>query len=602
MVVLLIWLCFALASAQEVRLDRIASGLASPTDIQSAGDGTGRLFFVQQNGIVRIFRNGALVDTPFLDIRGKTNPGGERGLLGLAFPPDYVNKRYFYVNYTDRQGNTVIARYRTTANSDIADPASEAVVMTVAQPFANHNGGQLRFGPDGYLYIGLGDGGSAGDPQRHGQNRRSRLGKLLRIDTESDLSQFRIPPANPFVNDSSALPEIWALGLRNPWRFSFDRATGDLWIADVGQDRAEEINFQPASSRGGENYGWNQMEGFQCFTPGCVTSAFTAPVAEYDHSQGCSVTGGHVYRGSQWANLQGTYLYADYCSGRLWGLKRENSQWVTSLLLTTRLPISTFGEGEDGEIYLANMSSGEIFHVVGTRKPSFTAASVVNAASNIPGIVPGSAATIYATGVKDADGITGADRIPLPVTLADVRVTVNGRTAPLYAVARSNGIEQINIQVPFETETNQPATVVIQRGTDLSNSVPVPVLALQPGIFTTDGTRAIVVHADNTLVTAASPLRSGESVYFYVAGLGAVDHTPATGEAAPRNPLARALTNPVVTIAGQIAELQFAGLAPDFVGVYQVNVVVPAGLPSGDQAMVVTSQGATSAIALVPVP
>jgi uncharacterized protein (TIGR03437 family) len=597
---LLIWFCFVLAAgAQDFRLNRIVSGLTNPTDIQAAGDGSGRLFFVQQNGIIRVFRGGVLADAPFLDIRGKTNPGGERGLLGLAFPPDYANKGYFYVNYTDRQGNTVIARYRTTANPDVADPSTETVVMNVAQPFANHNGGQLRFGPDGYLYIGLGDGGSAGDPQRNGQNRRARLGKMLRVDVESDLSQVRIPPSNPFVNDSSYLPEIWALGLRNPWRYSFDRSTGDLWIADVGQNRAEEIDFQPASSKGGENYGWNQMEGFQCYIAGCNSSAFTLPVLEYGREQGCSVTGGHVYRGSQWSNLQGLYVYADYCTGRIWGLRRENNRWVNALLLNTGMPISTFGEAEDGEIYVANIASGEIFQLTGKRIPSFSAASVVNAASNVPGLVPGSAATIYAAGVKDAEGTVGADRIPLPGILDSVQVTVNGRVAPLYAVARVNGREQINFQVPFETETSQPATVIVRRGTDLSGPVTVPVLVNQPGIFTTDGTRAIVVHADNTLVSSASPLGGGESVYFYVSGLGAVDNTPATGQGGPRTPLARALVGPVVTVGGRAADVFFAGLAPDFVGLYQVNFVVPQGLAGGDREIVVTAGGVSSPAGLV---
>jgi uncharacterized protein (TIGR03437 family) len=589
-------------SAQEIQLNRIASGLNAPTDIQAAGDGSGRLFFVQQNGIIRVFRNGALVPTPFLDIQSKTRGGGERGLLGLAFPPDYASKGHFYVNYTDLQGDTVIARYRVTGNPDAADPSSETIVLRVDQPFPNHNGGQLRFGSrDGYLYIGLGDGGSGGDPQRNAQNRRARLGKMLRIDVESDLTQIRIPPDNPFVNDPGTLPEIWALGLRNPWRYSFDQATGDLWIADVGQNRAEEVNFQPASSRGGENYGWNLMEGLQCLSPGCNASQFTLPVLEYSRDEGCSVSGGHVYRGSRWTNLMGVYLYSDYCSGRIWGVRREADRWVSTLLLNSGKSVSTFGEAEDGEIYLADISSGEIFHVVGTRRPTFTAASVVNAASTVPGLVPGSAATIFTAGVLDQEGTVSADRIPLPESLAGVRVEVNGRVVPLYAVARVGTQEQINFQVPFETPAGGTATLTVFRDSLASAPVAVPVLPVQPGIFTTDGTTAIVVHADNTLVTSDRPLANGEIAYFYATGLGPVSNNPGTGQAGPRDPLARTLSLPSASVGGRAAEVLFSGIAPDFVGVYQINFRTPSGLPPGEHSIEVTAGGVSSRQAIVPI-
>src|SRR5262245_43759041 len=239
--------CFLLAVAsgfaQSVRLTQIASGISAPTDIQSANDGTGRLFLVQQNGIVRIHRNGALVSAPFLDIRGKTTGSGERGLLGLAFPPGFAQKQRFYVDYTNPAGDIVIAMYRLGSNRDVADAGSETILLTITHPqFSNHNGGQIRFGPDGYLYIGVGDGGSANDPPGNAQNRNVLLGKLLRIDVESDPGRVRIPSDNPFANQAGARGEIWAYGLRNPWRFSFDRSTGDLWIGDVGQDTWEEID------------------------------------------------------------------------------------------------------------------------------------------------------------------------------------------------------------------------------------------------------------------------------------------------------------------------------------------------------------------------
>ena len=592
----------AAVCAQEIQLNRIASGLTAPTDIQAAGDGSGRLFFVQQNGIIRVFRNGVLISAPFLDIQTKTRGGGERGLLGLAFPPNYGAKGHFYVNYTDLQGDTVVARYRLTNNADVADPNSETIIMRVDQPFPNHNGGQLQFGPrNGYLYIGLGDGGGARDPEENAQNRRARLGKMLRIDVESDLNQVRIPPDNPFVNDTGTLPEIWALGLRNPWRYSFDRETDDLWIADVGQSRAEEVNFQPASSRGGENYGWDLMEGLDCssWTPGCNPSQFTLPVLEYPRADGCSVTGGHVYRGSQWTNIMGVYLYSDYCSGRIWGVRREGDRWVNSLLLNSARSVSTFGEAENGELYLADIASGQIFHIVGTRRPTFTASAVVNAASNVSGLVPGSAATIYPVGVLDQEVTTSADSIPLPESIAEVRVEVNGRVAPLYAVARVGTQEQINFQVPFETPAGEPATVTVFRDSVASPPVAVPVSATQPGIFTTDGIRAIVVHADNTLVTAERPLARGETVYFYLTGLGPVSNNPGTGQAGPRDPLARTLTVPSVMIGGRAAEVLFSGVAPDFVGVYQVNFRAPEDLPPGDHDIVVTANGVASRQATV---
>ena len=326
------------AGAQELRTTQVASGIAAPTDIQNANDGSGRLFFVQQNGIVRIFRGGTVNSRPFLDIIAKTRADGERGLLGLAFPPGYAQKQRFYVDYTDLNGDTIIAQYRVSSNPDLADAASENVLLKIAQPFANHNGGQVRFGPDGYLYIGMGDGGSAGDPLGNGQNRGALLGKLLRIDVESDPGRVRIPPDNPFVDVAGVRPEVWAFGLRNPWRFSFDRTTCDLWIADVGQDSYEEVNFQAASSRGGENYGWNRMEGMHCYKPNCNMQGLVLPVAEYPHSQGCSVSGGFVYRGRSSPGLRGIYLYGDYCSGRIWGTERQGADWVTRELLVRISP------------------------------------------------------------------------------------------------------------------------------------------------------------------------------------------------------------------------------------------------------------------------
>ncbi len=581
---------------------QIASGIEAPTDIQNAGDGSGRLFFIQQNGIVRIFRNGALVLQPFLDIRGKTSSGGERGLLGLAFPTGFAQKQRFYVNYTDLNGDTVIAQYRMSANPDVADASTEIVLLRIAQPFANHNGGQLRFGPDGYLYIGMGDGGSGGDPRGNGQNRATLLGKMLRIDVEGDPGQVRIPADNPFVNTAGTRPEIWALGLRNPWRFSFDRATGDLWIADVGQNTYEEIDFQPASSPGGENYGWNRMEGMHCFQDGCNPQGLTLPVAEYDHSQGCSVTGGFVYRGSLSPALRGTYIYGDYCSGRIWGVEREGIAWGNRTLLASGFSITTFGEDETGEIYVADAANGAIHRIEGNRAPRFIAAGVVNAASYVPGLVAGSLATVFAAGVLDAEEIAIADRVPLATTLRGVSVRVNGTPAPILAVANSNGQEQVNFQAPFEIAGRPTVSIMVARGTDSSTAIDVPVFDIQPGIFTIDGTQAIVLHAaGGTLVTSQKPLERNEDAVLYAEGLGRVAGRPATGAAAPVSPRAVAVADVRLTLASLGCEISFAGLSPGLVGVYEVRFRVPANAPSGTQNLILTADNVAGPAVSVPV-
>jgi glucose/arabinose dehydrogenase len=337
-----------------------------PVHIANAGDGSNRLFVVEQRGRILIVQNGARLPVPFLDIRDRVSCCGERGLFSVAFPPGYAAKGYFYVNYTDLQGDTVVARYHLTANPHVADPTSEQVVFTADQPYENHNGGQLAFGPqDGYLYIGMGDGGSGGDPENRAQNPLEPLGKILRIDVESGVAPYAIPPTNPFVGNPAYLPEIWALGLRNPWRFSFDRLTADLYIADVGQQLYEEVDYQKAGSPGGENYGWRIMEGDQCYgATVCDRTGLTMPIATYDHSEGCSVTGGVVYRGTQQGGLQGAYLFGDFCSGRIWGLRREGAGWIRELLHQPDILIASFGEDEQGEVYVTDFGNGRIYHIV----------------------------------------------------------------------------------------------------------------------------------------------------------------------------------------------------------------------------------------------
>jgi glucose/arabinose dehydrogenase len=354
-----------IAPPQIALVERFA-GLSSPLGVTNAGDNTGKLYIVEKAGRIRLIDNGALLAAPFLDISTRVISVGEQGLLGLAFPPGFAASGRFYVNYTSiSDGSTVIARYQRTSDPNVADPASEAILLNIPQPFANHNGGHIAFGPDGFLYIGMGDGGSGGDPDNNAQNPASLLGKMLRIDVESGAVPYAIPASNPFVQTAGFLGEIWALGLRNPWRFSFDRQTGDLYIGDVGQGLIEEVDFQSAASPGGENYGWRIMEGAHCFNPpACSQAGLVLPVAEYDHGQGCSITGGFVYRGQAFPRLQGLYLYADFCTGRFWGLKRDGLAWQNSLLLVEPHSISSFGEDEAGNLYAADLGAGVVYEIV----------------------------------------------------------------------------------------------------------------------------------------------------------------------------------------------------------------------------------------------
>jgi glucose/arabinose dehydrogenase len=351
-----------------IRLELVADGLNQPTYLTHAGDESGRLFVVERSGKVRIIQDGELQLDSFMDIDHLVGSrASEQGLLSLAFHPNFRDNRLLFVNYTNTEGDTVIARYQATADRRGVDLATANILLTIPQPFANHNGGQLQFGPDGYLYIGTGDGGSANDPLGNGQNLNVLLGKMLRLDVDSGDS-YTIPADNPFVNNPDARPEIWAFGLRNPWRFSFDRLTGDMYIADVGQNAFEEIDYEPAGSGGGFNYGWSIMEGFHCLSRSdCDQTGLILPIAEYSHQQGCSVTGGYVYRGNQFPALDSVYLYADFCSGKIWGLRLggepvELSE-MPSGVLDTDLPISSFGEDETGEVYLVSFQ-GEVYRVV----------------------------------------------------------------------------------------------------------------------------------------------------------------------------------------------------------------------------------------------
>jgi glucose/arabinose dehydrogenase len=338
-----------------VTVQTFYTGLSQPVGIYNCGDD--RLFILEQNeSDIEIINTSGQFIGKFLDLTGTTSTGGERGLLGMAFHPNYAENGYFFVNYTNTSGNTVIARYQVSANPNVANPSSATVIMTINQPYSNHNGGHIAFGPDGYLYIGMGDGGSGGDPQNYAQNKLSRLGKMLRIDVDS-ASPYAIPPSNPYVGNSQYLPEIWAIGLRNPWKFSFDRQTGDLWIGDVGQNTQEEIDFEPAGSAGGYNWGWRCYEGNVSHnTSGCQSqSNYNAPIMTYTHAASfCSITGGIVHRGNQQPALNGIYFHGDYCNAGLHAIRPNGSGgYTTTNMASTGGAVTAFGEDNNGELYFA---------------------------------------------------------------------------------------------------------------------------------------------------------------------------------------------------------------------------------------------------------
>lgn len=423
--------------AGDLTFQPIASGLSQPLFVTHAGDGSGRLFVLERAGRIRIIDpGGSLRSTAFLDIAALVGDGGsEQGLLGLAFHPNYGANGQFFVVYTDNGGAVILARYAASGDPNQADASSAQILLTVPQPASNHNGGMLTFGPDGYLYLGLGDGGGAGDPENNAQTRTNLLGKILRLDVNS-ASPYGIPPENPFVTDPdpSVRHEIWAYGLRNPWRFSFDRARGDLWIGDVGQGSREEIDFEPSTSPGGQNYGWRVMEGSLCFNPstGCDPSGKILPVAEYSHASGnCSVTGGYVYRGSLSPALRGVYLYGDFCSGRIWGLSQTSpGVWVGGELADTGYTISSFGEDGAGELLLTDYASGSVVRISGPVPPTPT-----------PTSTPGSPTT----GDVSSDGVVNVIDVQLCVNIILGTESDPGRTGRAD-VNGDGGVDVLDVQ------------------------------------------------------------------------------------------------------------------------------------------------------------
>ncbi len=389
-------------NAADYKLTQVASGLTKPIYFTHAGDGSGRQFIVEQSGKIKIWQNGTVLPTPFLDVGGLIATGGsEQGLLGLAFPPNYAQSGQFFINYTNTQGDTIIARYSVLANNpNVANAGSATQVLFVDQPFSNHNGGNMNFGADGLLYVGMGDGGSGGDPQNNAQNPNSLLGKILRID----------------VNQATFPVQMWALGIRNPWRWSFDRLTQDFYMGDVGQDLYEEVDFWPANGGAGANYGWNIYEGMHNYKAGTIAGA-VPPIAEYSHSSGCSITGGYVYRGANMPALQGYYLYADYCNGNMWTAFRSNNVWQSARFLTPGFSVSSFGEDQAGELYAVDYS-GKIWRIE----------SVVPPATNTP--VTPTATPITPTPTPVTPTETPITPTETPVTPTETPVTPTATETP----------------------------------------------------------------------------------------------------------------------------------------------------------------------------
>ncbi len=355
-------------SLVAIKLVPIVFGFDDPVQVTNAGDGTGRLFVVEKPGRVQIVQFGERLDEPFLDITDvATVFGQEQGLLSVAFHPEFMSNGAFYVNYTDGSGATTIARYRAGPGENRANADLGLVLLTIDQPFQNHNGGGMAFGPDGYLYVGMGDGGSANDPYGAGQDLYSLLGKMLRFDL-TDPDVLAIPASNPFVGDPAARDEIWAYGLRNPWRFTFDRETGDLFIADVGQNAFEEVHFVARADLDGPalNFGWNVLEASACLKElDCDRTGMELPVAEYGRDGGCSITGGFVYRGQEQAAMRGVYIYGDWCTGTFWGLTPDGAgNWRSEIVGTADIGLSSFGEEESGEMFATGLFSGGLYKAV----------------------------------------------------------------------------------------------------------------------------------------------------------------------------------------------------------------------------------------------
>ncbi len=450
--------------AQNLDVELVTGGLSAPLFVDAAPGDSDRLYVLEQNTRrVRVIENGSLLAMPFLDLSGVASSGGERGLLGIAFHPDWVANGRFFVSYTNTSGNSRVMEYaRTTPN--VANPTAVQTILTQNQPFSNHNGGCIRFGPDGKLYIGLGDGGSGNDPGNRAQTPTTNLGKILRLDI--DLPSPFIPADNPFVGDPSTNDEIWALGVRNPWRFNFDMANGDLYMGDVGQNQIEEINWVPGTSTGGENYGWRCMEGNSCTGLSgctCMAASLTDPVQTYNHGLGCSVTGGYVYRSPEIPGLSGTYFYGDFCSSRIWSFRIVGGAVTEFTDRTTELSgpvgnISSFGQDNEGNVYIVDSSDGQIFKIVGDcgstlrycqSTPNSNSAGAVMSSAGPAEIGTNNFSVVAAAAATGSFGLFfyGPNQIMAP--FGDGFRCVGGTTSRLNPPVMTDGFGDVTRQVDF---------------------------------------------------------------------------------------------------------------------------------------------------------
>jgi len=553
----------------QIGWDRVVEGLNLPTLALGAGDGSGRLFVVELGGQVRIVRDGKLVEKPFLDLSSRVGFDVEAGLLSIAFPPKFAERKHFYADFIDADRNVVIARFKVSDDLDVADVDSEEILLTIPQPFGQHNGGIMAFSPvDGMLYISTGDGGIElsgeeeyrNDPLNNGQNPGVLLGKILRIDTESGATPYAIPPDNP--KKPGWLPEVWSIGWRNPWRFSFDRANGDLYVGDVGAEDFEEVDYEPAGM-GGLNYGWSVREGIHCVhDKACEERGdLVDPAIEYDHDRGCSVTGGVVYRGAKFPELNGAYFYADFCKSTVWAMKRVAGMWQSGSMGPSRALAVSFGEDDEGEIYLVD-HKGSLLKMKQI-EPGLTVTSVGNSASGEPGLAAGSIASAFTTGLPDVTEPLGYGDFPLPFTLGDVSVWVNGTQVRLTALTPEG---KVDFQAPYVLPEGK-ATVQVRAGYRSSNVFQVDVKPVLPGLLSVDGRRAMAVNEQGENSVSAA---RGTMVALFATGLGWPDNAPEYGFPGLDDP--PSTLNGVVTaaIGGKPAEVQFCSLTPGFPGIFTI--------------------------------
>jgi uncharacterized protein (TIGR03437 family) len=608
------WLLNETVSAQTtIQLQPVVSGLAKPVFMTSARDGSNRIFIIEQSGRILVMLPGEATPnkTPFLDITAKvlapnTN-GSEQGLLGLAFHPQFKTNRRFFVNYTRRpDGATVVAQYRvSTGDANVAD-VDEIPILTVPQPFANHNGGMMDFGKDGYLYIGMGDGGSANDPGNRAQNIEELLGKILRIDldTPTQGQPYSSPPTNPFFGPTAGRDEIYAYGLRNPWRWSFDRATGELYAGDVGQNAVEEIDLIQL----GKNYGWRILEGTRCTNNGptsCTAPGFTPPIYEYMQQSGrCSVTGGYVYRGTRGTLPAGSYVFGDYCTGEIFLFENGASR----LLLDSPYNISSFGEDEAGELYVVHLG-GAIYRIVNPNAPAASLASVSAASYRGNPLAPELITAAFGTDLAAVTQVSNAT--PLPNNLGGTQVIVRDsagtdRAAPLFFVSPT----QVNYQVPPNTASGN-ATVTITSWSGVVSRGTVQITPVAPGLFTLNATgrglpAAVVerIKANGTRSTeAVAQFAPAQNQFVAVPiDLGAVDDQVFLVLFGTGFRFRSTLSAATAAIGGTNAEVTFAGAQGGFVGLDQANVRIPRSLAGrGEADVALTVDGQTSNVVRVSI-